>query len=211
MQPTLTLPESHLPVDDTPNVASLIASRICHDLISPIGAVTNGLELVALSGTISGEEMTLVNESAARANARIRLFRIAFGPAADNQTVSSHEIKSILDNVYTDKIQVLWPIPEPVPRKIAQILLLCLTCMEHSLPAGGTITIQHNVPSWDITATSTRLNPVEKLWAGLSGKALPPKEIAPSAVQFLLLPTLFDSAGRRCTVEISQACLKIRF
>ncbi|HMS96693.1 MAG TPA: histidine phosphotransferase, partial [Tabrizicola sp.] len=62
---------------DQPDLAALIASRICHDLISPLGAIGNGVELLAMER--AGPELDLLSESVAHANARIRLFRISFG------------------------------------------------------------------------------------------------------------------------------------
>jgi histidine phosphotransferase ChpT len=61
-------------------IAALIASRICHDLISPIGAIGNGMELMALSSgqEQSSPELDLISQSVENANARIRFFRIGF-------------------------------------------------------------------------------------------------------------------------------------
>ena len=67
--------------DSENDLAALIGSRICHDLISPIGAINNGLELVAMSGDVMSQEMELIAQSVENASARIRFFRVAFGSA----------------------------------------------------------------------------------------------------------------------------------
>ena len=59
------------------NLAALIGSRICHDLISPIGAINNGLELLGMTGSSEGPELQLITDSVGSATARIRFFRIA--------------------------------------------------------------------------------------------------------------------------------------
>ena len=59
------------------SLATLIGSRICHDLISPIGAINNGLELLELTGGAQGPEMDLISNSVEHAEARIKFFRIA--------------------------------------------------------------------------------------------------------------------------------------
>ena len=59
-------------------VASLLASRLCHDLIGPLGAVDNGLELIAEAGRMAEEALALAQRSAKRAAARLRYFRYAF-------------------------------------------------------------------------------------------------------------------------------------
>ena len=64
---------------DAIELNDLIGSRICHDLISPLGAIGNGVELLTMSGMTEVPEMTLISESVENANARIRFFRIAFG------------------------------------------------------------------------------------------------------------------------------------
>jgi histidine phosphotransferase ChpT len=68
-------------MSDQPDLAALIGSRICHDLISPIGAIGNGVELLLMEASGKGPELSLISESVAAANARIRFFRVAFGAA----------------------------------------------------------------------------------------------------------------------------------
>jgi len=60
------------------NLAALIGSRICHDLISPVGAVGNGLELMQMAGGKLLPEMALIEESVEAARLRILFFRIAY-------------------------------------------------------------------------------------------------------------------------------------
>ena len=63
---------------DTAKLATLVASRLCHDLVSPVGAISNGLELIALAGTPGPEEMELIEQSCTSATARLNFFRVAF-------------------------------------------------------------------------------------------------------------------------------------
>ena len=62
-------------------VASLLASRLCHDLVGPLGAVDNGLELIAEGGNMAEEALNLAQRSAKRATSRLQYFRHAFGAA----------------------------------------------------------------------------------------------------------------------------------
>ncbi|TMV42546.1 hypothetical protein FGG78_41795, partial [Thioclava sp. BHET1] len=78
------------------DLTALLGSRICHDLISPLGAIGNGVELLAMSGQALSPEMQLIAESAAQANARIRYFRIAFGAAQGNQRIGQAELVGLL-------------------------------------------------------------------------------------------------------------------
>lgn len=65
----------------THNLESLIGSRICHDLISPIGAIHNGIELLMLGQTkdVPDEEMSLIFDSCRHAENKVKFFRLAFG------------------------------------------------------------------------------------------------------------------------------------
>jgi len=78
------------------DIAALVGSRICHDLISPLGAIGNGVELLSLTSGETSAEMVLINESVANANARIRFFRIAYGATEMGQRVPRKEILSVL-------------------------------------------------------------------------------------------------------------------
>ena len=57
-------------MSDKTDLAALLGSRICHDLISPIGAIGNGLELLMMDPGTHGPEMSLISESVGHANAR---------------------------------------------------------------------------------------------------------------------------------------------
>ena len=74
------------------DISALVSSRICHDLVSPLGAIGNGVELLGMSGAPEGPELQLINESVENANARLRFFRIAFGAASADQVISRSEI-----------------------------------------------------------------------------------------------------------------------
>jgi histidine phosphotransferase ChpT len=186
------------------NLAALIGSRICHDLISPIGAVANGLELMALSAAIDGPELDLVNESAANANARIRLFRLAFGQATPGQTTRGDEVGSILRDVYgKSRLAIEWLPPPSFVRPEAQALVLAILCCEQALPQGGTITLTQGQKRWTVRATGPQIKADRALWANL-GRPYPDCDVAPAQVQFALLPHLMAERGKTCTFEITD-------
>ncbi|RUU53240.1 histidine phosphotransferase, partial [Mesorhizobium sp. M2C.T.Ca.TU.002.02.1.1] len=63
-----------------PDLAALLCSRVCHDIISPVGAINNGLELLDEGGA-DEDAMKLIRQSARNASARLQFARIAFGAA----------------------------------------------------------------------------------------------------------------------------------
>ena len=79
---------------DKTDLAALVGSRICHDLISPIGAIGNGVELMMMDRASASPELALIAESVASANARIRYFRVAFGTAGADQRIARSEVHS---------------------------------------------------------------------------------------------------------------------
>ena len=81
----------------TDNIAALIGSRICHDLISPIGAIGNGVEILTMSASVgSSPELGLIADSVHHTNARIRFFRIAYGAASMDNVIGRQEVISVL-------------------------------------------------------------------------------------------------------------------
>lgn len=192
------------------NIAALIGSRICHDLISPIGAVSNGLELLTLSGAADGPEMSLVSDSAASATARIRLFRLAFGLASEGQTTRADEIVSIWQGVHADRrIDLVWTGPAELDRRVARLVMLACLCAETALPLGGRLRITQEPDAWQITATGPRIHVDDTLWPILTG-APAPAEIRPAHVQFLLLPHHLADSGQTARYTLGDAALVLR-
>ena len=171
----------------THTIGALIGSRICHDLVSPLGAIGNGLELMGLAGVTTGPEMALVTASATQALARVRLFRLAFGQAEADQVTRAEELRDILGTVHEGgRIALALQITGNLPRPTAQILLLGLLCVEQALPQGGHIALGETPEGWQITATAPRLAPNPDLWQALcAGGSWP--EVSPAQVHFLLL------------------------
>lgn len=191
-------------------IAALLGSRICHDLIGPVGAVGNGLELLALSGLPRTPELALVAESAAHAAARIRLFRLAFGAAGTGQHIGADELSDILGAVFNaGRLDVSWQAPGPHPRAEVRAVLLALLCAEAALGASGKLTVLREGGRWCVRGNSDRINAMPALWAILTGAA-PPDTVAPAAVQFLLLPPACAEARMNCDVERSETAVTIR-
>ena len=133
-------------------LAALVGSRLCHDLISPIGAIQNGLELIALSGADqSSPEMTLIQDSCASAAARIRFFRVAYGAAGEAQMMSRREIAGILSGVTNGgRLTAEWSAAEDQPRPEVQLCFLAFQCCESALPMGGAVRIENDAAGWTV-------------------------------------------------------------
>lgn len=83
-----------------PRVLELIASRICHDLVSPVGAVNNGVELMQELGDDAGNEaMELVSNSAHQASIRLKAFRLSYGAAGTDKNVGFKDIRDTFNEL----------------------------------------------------------------------------------------------------------------
>ena len=179
------------------NLGALIGARICHDLISPVGAIANGLELMELAGVPDGPEMALVVGSAAHANARLQFFRVAFGLSSDAQSLSEREMRGIVSDVYTARIACDWAVNGPLPRRMAQAAFLAILCGEQAAPFGGTLQVTGGEDGLRLSVIGERLDPKPAHWARLTRPEAGDLDDLPAAqVQFALLPTVLAEMGR---------------
>jgi histidine phosphotransferase ChpT len=194
-----------------PDLAALLGSRICHDLISPIGAISNGVELLALTDGDTGAEMDLINESVQNASARIRYFRIAYGVASEDQMVGRAEILSVLSAVARGgRFNYIWQVDGDQQRRLVKCALLMLQALETAMPMGGDIQVRQEGETWIMRAEGPRLNVDAELWDNLTTPQLCFKHTA-AQVQFALLPGVMAKAGRTLTFTPSSDHLIAQF
>ncbi|MBQ0767140.1 MAG: histidine phosphotransferase [Sulfitobacter litoralis] len=188
--------------------AALIGSRICHDLISPVGAINNGLELLLMSGMNMSPEVALIDESVRNASARLRFFRVAFG-GGNTQPVAAQETADILSDLYAQsKWEVIWPLGAAPSRSALRMVFLGLLCLETGMPYGGRIEIEHRTTGWDITGTADRLNINAALWGVLAGQPLA-ERLLPAQVQFGLLPAIVKDSGQQLTSIVTETTITL--
>lgn len=125
-------------------VASLLSSRLCHDLVGPLGAVDNGLELLAEGGGMAEEALALAQRSAKRATSRLQYFRYAFGAAGGESNFGTTEARAFAQGLLQNgEIALEWPgsgietLPAGAGRMLLNMLLLAIDC----LPRGGRIQV----------------------------------------------------------------------
>ena len=194
-----------------PDLAALIGSRICHDLISPIGAISNGVELMEMTQPDMGPEFELISESVANANARVRMFRIAFGAADPGIEVASGDIATMLrDYTRPLRLEIRWNIDVKVPRPEAKLALLVLLCLENAMPWGGTIDVDLAGGRWTITGQAERMKVNSSLWEVLADPGND-HDIAASEVQFLMVPEALRATNRQMSTVFDETGITARF
>jgi histidine phosphotransferase ChpT len=132
---------------DALDLAALLCSRVCHDLISPTGAIVNGLEV--LEEKDSDEEtrtfaLDLIKRSARTASARLQFCRLAFGSAgsagAQIDLGNAHAMARAF--IEDDKTRLAWNLPQVLlPKNRVKLLLNLLIIAEQTIPRGGTLTV----------------------------------------------------------------------
>lgn len=128
------------------DLAALLCSRVCHDLISPVGAIVNGIEVFDED---KDEEtrtfaLDLIKKSARQASARLQFCRLAFGAAgsagAQIETGDAEKVaRGLLED---DRIKIGWNLPRQLrPKNQVKLLLNMLIVAAGAIPRGGTLTV----------------------------------------------------------------------
>lgn len=192
-----------------PDLVALVGSRIAHDLISPLGAIGNGVELLTLTG-IDTPELALIADSVASANTRIRLFRLAFGAAPPDARVTASEIAALTAPAPGGRIVIDWQIPGDVARGPAKLAFLAMMCCETAMPRGGRLTVSADAGRWLVTAEAARLSLDPALWASLDAPACP-AHITPAQVHFALIGPEARAQGLTLSADTTDSTITIGF
>src|SRR3712207_1204518 len=127
--------------------ASLLCSRLCHDLLSPVGALNNGIELLAdeHDPEMRARCLDLLGESARTSANKLKFFRLAFGAAggfADD--VDTREARAAIEGLFgaDGRIELGWMVDEPTMSKAAlKVLLNIVLIAGDSLVRGGRLDV----------------------------------------------------------------------
>lgn len=123
--------------------ASLLCSRLCHDLLSPVGALNNGLELLADETDPAMRErcMELLADSARASASKLKFFRLAFGAAGGfGERVDTHEARAAIEGLVAEnkRIELVWAVDTPaMPKSAVKVLLNLVLMATESLARGG--------------------------------------------------------------------------
>lgn len=127
------------------DLAALLCSRVCHDIISPVGAINNGLELLDEGGA-DADAMDLIRSSAYNASVRLKFARLAFGASGSaGASIDTGEAeKAAVDYASADnKTTVNWEGPRAIiPKNKVKLLLNLFLVAYGAIPRGGSIDIK---------------------------------------------------------------------
>ncbi len=163
---------------DTVRLLELVASRICHDLISPVSAMANGLEFMEEAGPDAlPDAMDLLRFSSGVASAKLRALRMAYGAGGSDPSIRLEDVRDVVaDLTHADgKITQEWdlsalPKAGEAPIGFAKILMCGLLLAVESLPRGGIIRVSGDEAGGaEIDACGPDAGPREKVEAALAG------------------------------------------
>ena len=164
------------------DLAALLCSRVCHDLISPVGAIVNGLEVLEEEKDEATKTfaMDLIKKSAGTASAKLQFCRIAFGAAGSaGAQIDTGDAEKVARGFFEDdKTKIAWNLPRALLAKNrVKLLLNILLIAGQSIPRGGTITIdpvgEGESTSFKVTAAGTNAKFAPATAALLAGEIGP--------------------------------------
>src|ERR1700744_590870 len=134
------------PAPDALELAALLCSRVCHDLISPVGAIVNGLEVLDDNPKPEDREfaLDLIRKSARTASARLQFCRLAFGAAgsAGAQIDLGDAENMARGHIEDGKTTIAWNLPRLLlPKNRVKLLLNMMVIAQQTIPRGGTLTV----------------------------------------------------------------------
>jgi histidine phosphotransferase ChpT len=190
-------------------VLELMSSKLCHDLISPVSAINNGVELIEeIGGDVVAEAMTLIGNSARQSSRLLRLYRMAYGRAGADANITVKDVRQIVAQCLEGgKIDLRWP--EDVPaeafarhkgalKTLANLLMLA----EETLAYGGVISLfpcQHeNQVGCRIAITGRGVHLSELFRAALEGQT-PIEELTPRTIQSYISGKFAEHYGLKIT------------
>ncbi|TCD15375.1 histidine phosphotransferase ChpT [Oricola cellulosilytica] len=191
------------------DLASLLCSRVCHDIISPVGAINNGLELLDEGGADEAA-MDLIRTSARNASARLQFARIAFGAAGsagvqidtgDAETVAREYIRG-------EKPELSWSGERAyLPKNKVKLLLNLILVANGSIPRGGTLDVAlkdpNGTPSFTVSVTGKMLRvppKFQELYDGAISGSVAEEPIDAHGVQHYYTLLLAKESGMKLDI-----------
>jgi histidine phosphotransferase ChpT len=149
-------------IDST--ILEILASRICHDLISPVGAVNNGVEFLQedMGAGDMSDAIGLISMSAQSAGARLQAFRLAYGAGGRDTTVKPADVHKVFEELLVSegKIKQNWNADTlfsgiELVEGFCKLLMCTLILAQEALPKGGIVSVSRDGDVTLVTAEGT--------------------------------------------------------
>ena len=191
------------------DLAALLCSRVCHDLISPVGALVNGLEVLEddKDQAMKTFALDLIKKSARQASARLQFCRLAFGAAGSaGATIDLGNAEEVARGLLEDdKVKLACNLPRALsPKNRVKLLLNMLILAAQTIPRGGTLTVEAigngEIAGFRVTAAGINARIPQAIPGLLSGD-IGPAGIDAHAIQ----PFYTGLLARSCGLSVGLA------
>lgn len=198
------------------DLASMLCSRLCHDMLSPVGAMSNGLELLAeeRDGEMRKRIVELLEQSAKTSADKLKFFRLAFGAAGGfGEMVPVAEPRALVEGLVSnnERITLQWNVAaESLPKPAVKVLLnLSLFGME-ALVRGGTLEVgaelNDGASEIVVRATGPRIAFDETVGKALEG-SLPEENLSSRTAPAALIQAVAQELGGGVQYALSDGAL----
>jgi histidine phosphotransferase ChpT len=193
--------------------AGLLCSRLCHDLLSPVGALNNGLELLAdeHDPEMRARCLDLLNESARASANKLKFFRLAFGAAGGfGDQVDTREARAAIEGMYgaEGRVEIGWMVePATLSKTAIKVLLNLALIAGDALVRGGRLDVgaeqTANGAEIVVRAEGPRLVLDPELRQALEGRTAE-ADVTPRAAAAWLVSELVKQAGGAVQVSAPE-------
>lgn len=203
---------------DSLDLAALLCSRVCHDVISPVGAIVNGLEVLDDENDTSMRDfaLDLIRKSAKQASARLQFARLAFGAAGSaGASIDLGDAEQVAHGLFQDeKVAFSWTAPRLLfPKDRVKLLLNLIVIAANAVPRGGSVavTVTGDAETCRFELKSKGLNAripphAEALLAGESNNGI----VDAHGIQIYYAGLVARAAGMKVSVEVEGDEVTIR-
>lgn len=192
----LTPPDDEGP--DALALSALLSSRVCHDLINPVGALSSGLEVLddpSMEGAMRDAAMDLIRSGAQKAVALLSYARLAYGAAGGfGAQISLEDAQKALADLFAiTKAELDWGIGTGLAAKEnVKVLMVLAYAAADCIPRGGIVAITGDIESFRISASGKKLLLNDALVRALEGDDA---EITPKFTPALIASRLIETRG----------------
>ncbi len=201
---------------DALGLSALLSSRVCHDLINPVGAIGSGLDVLddpEMDEAMRGAALDLIRSGATKALALLSYARLAYGAAGGfGAEISMDDAREALDGLYaTLKPDLVWEMTGGMaPKDNVKAILILANAAADCVPRGGTVTIAGDIDAFTITAVGKRIYLQDDLVKALGGEA---RDLTPKFTPALIAAQMIVAGGGAVDVfaDDEKAVIDVRF
>lgn len=198
------------------DLAALLCSRLCHDMLSPVGALSNGLELLAdeTDPAMRQQCMDLLEQSAKTSTDKLKFFRLAYGAAGGfGEMVEVAEAKSVIDSLVESakRVEANWAMDATkLPKDAVKVLLNLTHIALDALVRGGTLDIGAEMRDGNteivVRATGQKIAFDETIGQALQGE-LPMGDLSSRTAPAHMIALLAEKSGGGLQYQLGEEAL----